>query len=214
MYKPDHCTFVVCKGFDDTPEGRARPGHFQGVATVVTKLFNVIRPDDAYFGRKDAAQCALVRRLAMDLDMGVNIVTIDTVREEDGLAMSSRNVRLTGPGERKAACVVYRSLCAAAELYQAGGGREAGGTIVVTSDDLALAVRTVLASEPLVTEVQYVSVDCGETMRPIQGPVPVLHPDREDGGETTTTTTTTVVISVACKIGSVRLIDNIVLGLD
>jgi pantoate--beta-alanine ligase len=156
------------------------------VATIVTKLFNIVNPTNAYFGQKDAAQCCLIRRIVRDLDMDVNIVVVDTVREPDGLAMSSRNAYLTVE-ERKAAPVVFRSLKTARELYHGSNGP-------ISAQQLKDAVHNVLKSEPLVTEVQYVSVDCRETMRPLQ-----------DVGEVG------AVISLACKIGSVRLIDNIIL---
>ena len=102
MYAKNHVTVVDPTVFDDIAEGKARPGHFSGVATIVTKLFNTIQPTNAYFGQKDAAQCVLIQRIVEDLDMDVNVNIIDTVREQDGLAMSSRNVYLT-PEERKAA---------------------------------------------------------------------------------------------------------------
>lgn len=178
------CHFL--QGFDDIAEGVSRPGHFKGVATIVTKLFNIVNPTNAYFGQKDAAQCCLIRRIVKDLDMDVNVVVMDTVREPDGLAMSSRNAYLTRE-ERKAAPIVYQSLCTARDLYQQSGE-------TLSAQQLQEAVQNVLQSDPLVSEVQYVSVDCRETMRP-------LRRVGEDGA----------IISLACKIGSVRLIDNMVL---
>jgi len=156
------------------------------VATVVTKLFNIVNPTNAYFGQKDAAQCCLIRRIVHDLDMDVNVVVMDTVREPDGLAMSSRNAYLK-PEERKVAPIVFRSLCTARDLYH-------GRSESVPAEQIQDAVQSVLRSEPLVTEVQYVSVDCRETMRPLQCV-------GEEGA----------IISLACKLGSVRLIDNMVL---
>eukprot|EP00588_Corethron_pennatum_P011278 CAMPEP_0194281742 /NCGR_PEP_ID=MMETSP0169-20130528/21464_1 /TAXON_ID=218684 /ORGANISM="Corethron pennatum, Strain L29A3" /LENGTH=220 /DNA_ID=CAMNT_0039026881 /DNA_START=24 /DNA_END=682 /DNA_ORIENTATION=- len=105
--RPSH-TFVELDGFDDTSEGASRPGHFRGVATIVTKLFNIVRPTAAYFGAKDVAQCVLIRNVVRDLDMSVRVRVCDTVREPDGLAMSSRNLRLTPPGRAAAPCV-YRA---------------------------------------------------------------------------------------------------------
>ena len=116
MYGSNHLTYVDAKGFDKIPEGRARPGHFSGVATIVTKLFNIVRPTNAYFGQKDAAQCVLIRRIVQDLDMDVNVVVHDTVREDDRLAMSSRNAYLTTE-ERKVAPVLYRALLAGRETF-------------------------------------------------------------------------------------------------
>jgi len=179
------------QGFDDIAEGRSRPGHFRGVATIVTKLLNIIQPTNAYFGQKDAAQCVLIRRIVEDLNMDVNIVVRDTVREEDGLAMSSRNAYLTAE-ERRAAPVVYRSLCAARTLFQ----RLRQDDESISCDELREAVERVLKSEPLVSEVQYVAVDDKATMRPCQCKV-----QKGDGA----------IISLACKVGNVRLIDNIVL---
>ena len=187
MYGANHLTYVDAKGFEKIPEGRARPGHFSGVATIVTKLFNIVRPTNAYFGQKDAAQCVLIRRIVQDLDMEVNVVVHDTIREDDGLAMSSRNAYLTME-ERKAAPVLYRALLAARETFLSGGD-------VIPAADLRNVVETELRSEPLVKEIQYVSVDDKETMQPIQKVI------RENGA----------IVSLACKVGSVRLIDNIVL---
>jgi len=185
MYGKNHVTFVEPEGFDDIPEGRSRPGHFRGVATIVTKLFNVVQPTNAYFGQKDAAQCCLIRRIVEDLDMDLNVIVKDTIREDDGLAMSSRNAYLTSD-ERSAAPIIYKALRTAKEEYMANPS--------ISSLTLADTVQSILKSEPLIGEVQYVSVDSKATMRPIQ------HVG-EDGG----------VISLACKVGSVRLIDNIVL---
>jgi pantoate--beta-alanine ligase len=185
MYGKNHVTYVDPEGFDNIPEGRSRPGHFRGVATIVTKLFNIIQPTNAYFGQKDAAQCCLIRRIVEDLDMDVNVCIMDTIREKDGLAMSSRNAYLSIE-ERKVAPAIYRSLCSAKELYAQKS--------VVSSSELIALVESVLRSEPLVSEIQYVTVDSKATMQPIEQM-------GEEGG----------VISLACKLGSVRLIDNIML---
>lgn len=156
------------------------------MATIVTKLFNIVQPTRAYFGQKDAAQCCLIRRIVQDLNMDLEVIVMDTIREPDGLAMSSRNAYLTET-ERAAAPAVYRSLCAARDLYSKSEEN-------VSSQDLIEAVEKVLRGEPLVSEVQYVSVDSRETMRPISlvG---------RDGA----------VVSLACKVGCVRLIDNIII---
>lgn len=187
MYGCNHLTYVNAKGFEKCAEGQARPGHFSGVATIVTKLFNIVRPTNAYFGQKDAAQCVLIRRIVEDLDMDVNVIVHDTVRENDGLAMSSRNAYLTTE-ERKAAPVLYRSLLAAKEMFLSSAD-------VIPAVDLRNVVEAKLRSEPLVKEIQYVSVDNKQTMQPIQK---VL---RQNGA----------IVSIACKVGSVRLIDNMVL---
>lgn len=185
MYGKNHVTFVDPEGFDDLPEGRSRPGHFRGVATIVTKLFNIVRPTNAYFGQKDAAQCCLIRRIVEDLDMDLNVIIKDTIREADGLAMSSRNAYLN-TDERKAAPVIYRALRSAKEQFIANPG--------ISSVELADTVKKTLKTEALMGDIQYVSVDSKATMRPV---------DRvgEEGA----------IISLACKVGSVRLIDNIVL---
>jgi pantoate--beta-alanine ligase len=185
MYGKFNVTYVDCSGFDDIPEGRARPGHFKGVATIVTKLFNIVQPTNAYFGQKDAAQCVLIRRIVDDLNMDINVIIGDTVREDDGLAKSSRNAYLSD-SERRAAPVVYRSLMAAKELFDRDPS--------VSGSDLVLTTQGVLKSEPLVSEIQYISVDSKETMQPTSRPT-------KDG----------TIVSLACKIGSVRLIDNVAL---
>jgi pantoate--beta-alanine ligase len=123
MYPEGFCTWVVVEGLTAGLCGMSRPGHFRGVCTVVTKLLNICRPQRAYFGQKDAQQLAVVKRMARDLDLGVDIVACPTVREPDGLAMSSRNARLTTT-ERAQSTVLYRALQAADNLVR-GGEREA-----------------------------------------------------------------------------------------
>ncbi|CAB9514475.1 Pantothenate synthetase [Seminavis robusta] len=190
MYGKNHDSFVSVEGFEDIAEGKARPGHFRGVATIVTKLFNIVQPSNAYFGQKDAAQCCLIQRIVDDLDMPLHVNVIPTVREPDGLAMSSRNAYLTTT-ERQAAPVVYRSLCAARDLFL---GLPAESSIPAAH--IQQVVESILASEPLVSEVQYVAIDNKANMRPIDDDV-----HRSEGA----------IISLAVKVGSVRLIDNIVL---
>lgn len=159
------------------------------MATVVTKLLNIVGPTNAYFGQKDAAQCVLIQRIVEDLNMDVNIVVKDTIREKDGLAMSSRNAYLTAE-ERMKAPVVYNSLCSAKTMFEQL--KEGEG---IPAEALKQAVQSVLQSEPLITDIQYVSVDHKATMRPVE------YVDRRSGA----------IISLACKLGNVRLIDNIVL---
>ncbi len=164
-------------------EGAERPGHFRGVATVVAKLFNVVQPDRAYFGQKDGQQVLVIKRLVADLDLPVQIVVAPTVREADGLAMSSRNVYLD-PQERKAAVVLSRALGRCEALYRAGE-RDAS--------KLRDAMSAVLADEPL-AEVAYVSVasvDTLEEMERVERPA---------------------MASLAVRIGKTRLIDNVLLG--
>jgi pantoate--beta-alanine ligase len=189
MYGQNHQTYVDAHGFDDISEGKCRPGHFKGVATIVTKLFNIVQPTNAYFGQKDAAQCVLIQRIVQDLDINVNVHIVPTMREEDGLAMSSRNVYLK-ENERAAASVLYKSLQAAQAVYESAF---AGG-FPISSNVLQDVVQNTLDEEPMVSDIQYISIDCKENMMPLS--------DVDENG---------AIISIACKIGNVRLIDNIIL---
>jgi pantoate--beta-alanine ligase len=182
-----HCPQT--QGFDNIAEGKSRPGHFRGVATIVTKLFNIVQPTNAYFGQKDAAQCVLIRRLVEDLDMDINLIIKETVRESDGLAMSSRNTYLTEE-ERRIAPIVYKSLCAGRDLFNKLQDNEC-----IPAITLYQAVESTLRSEPLISEIQYIAVDSKATMRTID------QVDKSSGA----------IISLAIKVGSVRLIDNIIL---
>ena len=147
IYPPGFNTWVDALGPAQGVEGLYRPGHFRGVATVVTKLLNITRPDRAYFGQKDGQQTAVVRQLVRDLDLMTEIVVVPTVREESGLAWSSRNAYLT-PDQRTAAAVIYRALTHAGNLY-ASGQRHAA--------TIAGEVRNMINSEPLVNGIDYVS---------------------------------------------------------
>lgn len=189
MYNQHHCCYVEPVGFDDLREGQARPGHFRGVATVVTKLFNIVQPTNAYFGQKDAAQCVLIQRLVKDLDMDLNIHVMSTIREEDGLAMSSRNAYLNKE-ERAAAVVLYKSLCAGKEVYESAFASQ----MPIDAEIIRETVEGRLQKEPLVSRIEYVSVDSKETMQPL----------KEVGVDG-------AIVSIACKVGSVRLIDNFIL---
>jgi pantoate--beta-alanine ligase len=179
MYPPGFQTHVEPGRLADPMEGAGRPGHFRGVTTVVTKLFNAVRPDAAVFGQKDFQQLAIVRRMVIDLDMGIEIVAAPTVREADGLAMSSRNRRLTEQDRSAAACVP-RALDAAAQVMNTGERR---------SDRLLGAARAVLETEPR-ARLEYVSVADADTLEPLD----VI--DRP------------AVIAAAVWFGEVRLIDN------
>lgn len=156
MYPEGFCTWVEVEGLTAGLCGRSRPGHFRGVCTVVSKLFNICVPDRAYFGEKDAQQLAVIRRMVRDLDMPLTVVPCPTVREPDGLALSSRNARLT-PEERAQAPALYRALSAARHLV-AGGEREAAR--------LDSAVRAILA-EATLGEVDYVGIVSADDLEPV-----------------------------------------------
>lgn len=179
MYPEQYHTTVDVAKITDPLCGRSRPGHFRGVATVVTKLFNIVHPHRAYFGQKDAQQVAVISRLVEDLNIDLTVVTVPIVREPDGLAMSSRNVYLD-PVDRKAALVLHQSLRAAKEAVVAGN-REA--------PRLAELVRELITKEPRAS-LEYVEVLC----------LPNLFPCAELKGR--------VLIAVAARFGATRLIDN------
>lgn len=182
VYPPGFCTSISLGALAERLEGVHRSGHFQGVATVVCKLFNMVAPQRAYFGQKDAQQTVIVRRLVADLDMPVAVVVCPTVREPDGLAMSSRNVYL-GIAERQAATVLVRALRAAAAKFDAGE-RDA--------EVLRGVLRGVLATEPLAV-VEYTSVADPATLEELMWV-----------GEQ-------ALVSLAVRIGTTRLIDNVIL---
>jgi pantoate--beta-alanine ligase len=182
IYPPGFQTLVTVRDLAQPLEGRARPTHFQGVATVVAKLFNIVQPTRAYFGQKDAQQTVVVRQMARDLNFGVEIVVCPTVREADGLAMSSRNKYLD-PAQRRAATVLYRALSRARAAYAAG---ERNGRVL-----RALMTETITA-EPL-ARLDYVSAADPRTLAELD---PI-----EDG----------VLLSLAVFFGPTRLIDNLML---
>jgi pantoate--beta-alanine ligase len=182
MYPPGFETFVDVGAVAELLEGASRPGHFRGVATVVLKLFNIVQPTRAYFGQKDAQQLAVIRKLVRDLDLPVEIVAMPTVREADGLAMSSRNAYLT-PEQRRAAPVLWQALSLAQELWTRG---------VRDAEAYRSRLREVIAAEKL-AQLEYVSVADPETLQElerVQGPA---------------------LVSLAVRIGSTRLIDNVTL---
>jgi len=183
IYPPGASTFVDVGGVTEMLEGAHRPGHFRGVATVVAKLFNIVEPARAYFGRKDAQQLVVVRKLVRDLRFDVEIVGMPIVREPDGLALSSRNAYLS-PAEREAALVLSRALREAEQLF--GGGDRDG-------ERVRAAMRDLIAREPL-ARVDYVSVADPESLREL---------DRIES---------TALVSLAVRIGATRLIDNVTLG--
>ncbi|GMF10509.1 unnamed protein product [Phytophthora lilii] len=191
MYSPHHRCFVDPEGFDDLVEGQCRKGHFRGVATVVTKLFNIVQPTHAFFGQKDAAQVVLIKRMVSDLNIPVDIEVVPIVREADGLALSTRNQYLS-PVEREAAAVLHRGLALAQDLFHKA---KQSGKMTVDAAALRDVVREEYEREPLVTAIDYVSVGSKETMQEVS------EVDTVEGA----------IISVAVKLGQCRLIDNIVL---
>jgi pantoate--beta-alanine ligase len=182
MYPPHAATFVEVAGLSDKLEGKSRPGHFRGVATVVTKLFEIVTPHVAAFGQKDAQQALIVKTLVRDLMLNVEVLVLPTKREADGVAMSSRNV-LLGVEERRAARAIPRALEAAAAAAEAGE-RDAGGILG--------AARTVLGGERLL-RLDYLELVDTERL----DPVPKLQKE--------------TLLVVAVFAGTTRLIDNIVL---
>jgi pantoate--beta-alanine ligase len=179
IYPPGHTTFVEPGGPAEGLEGALRPGHFRGVATVVCGLLNLVRPDVAVFGKKDAQQLAVIRRMVRDLHLPVDILAAETVREADGLALSSRNAYLS-PEERRAAAVLYNALRAAEQAIASGERR---------GDEVRRVMHEVLASEPL-ARVEYAAVVDAETFQPVDALAGSL------------------VLPLAVRIGSTRLIDN------
>lgn len=184
VYPKGFATYVTVEGLSDPMEGAARPGHFRGVSTVLTVLFNTIRPDFAFFGQKDAQQTLVVRRLVRDLAFDIEVVVLPTVREQTGLALSSRNAYLNDE-QRKAAAVLYRALSQAREVYLEGERNP---------KRLAEAVRAQVESEPL-ARLEYVGVVDAETMEKFDR-IPEERP---------------ALIALAAHVGPTRLIDNIVL---
>jgi len=185
IYPEGFSTKVKVSGISERLCGAFRPGHFDGVATVVCKLFNLVKPTRAYFGQKDFQQTVLVNRMVKDLNLDVDVIACPTVREEDGLAMSSRNAYL-GPEERSAATVIYRTLQAAAKMIKSGAAGPA---------DIKNSLETMLKEEPLVSELQYAGVYDTRTL------------------EEVTEYKKEVLLAIALKIGKTRLIDNLLVEL-
>jgi pantoate--beta-alanine ligase len=184
MYPKDFFTYVNVSGLSKPLEGETRPGHFRGVATVVAILLNTVRPDFAFFGQKDAQQAVIIKRMVRDLAFDTEIVVLPTVREDSGLAISSRNLYLS-PEEQQSASVIHRGLTKAKEVFKKG--ERHGGK-------LEEIVRTTIEGEPRV-RVDYVSVIDAETLEKL---------DKLDERLT--------LIVVAAYVGKTRLIDNVVLN--
>ncbi len=179
MYPPEFSSWVDVEKVTERLEGTSRPGHFRGVATVVAKLFNIVQPTRAYFGQKDAQQVTVIKRMVADLNMETKVVVVPTVREDDGLAMSSRNIYLNRK-ERQAAIVLFKALTLARQLRQ-GGEKDA--------DKIRQQMTALIQKEPL-AQIDYVSIANAETLEELS----LL--DRP------------AVALLAVRIGKTRLIDN------
>ena len=184
IYGENFSTYVYVENLTETLEGASRPGHFRGVATVVTILFNTIRPDFAFFGQKDAQQVAVIKRLTQDLGFDTEIVSMPIIREESGLAMSSRNSRLSDE-ERQKASIIYKALFEGKKAVK-NGERNAL--------KISEIVRQMLETEPL-SKIDYIAVVDNQTLEPIEK-----------------ITENEVLLAVAVKFGDIRLIDNVILN--
>lgn len=182
MYPLDFSFHIEGGWITERLEGASRPGHFRGVTTVVAKLFNIIQPTCAYFGQKDAQQAAVIRKMVADLNMNVEIKTCSTVREPDGLAMSSRNTYLK-PSERRAATILYRALILSEKLWKEGEKN---------AKRIRNEMKALIDKEPMAS-VDYISLADGNTMNEV---------DEACKG---------TLVSLAVKIGNTRLIDNTIL---
>lgn len=184
IYPPEFSTYVTVEGLSEQLEGASRQGHFRGVATVVAILLNIVRPDVAFFGQKDAQQAAVLKRMVRDLAFDTRVVVLPIVREESGLALSSRNAYLTDE-QKRAATVLHRGLSRASRAYSEGERR---------ADRLVEIVSATIAAEPL-ARVDYISLNDAEDFQPL-----AQVEERP------------ALLSVAVYIGKTRLIDNMVLG--
>jgi pantoate--beta-alanine ligase len=182
IYPPQFNSWVEMGGITEKLEGASRPGHFRGVATVVAKLFNIVQPDKAYFGQKDAQQLIVIKKMASDLDMNLEVIAVPTVREPDGLAMSSRNTYLNAE-ERKQAVVLYQALKLAQKLYTEGEK---------DAQSIRQQMTALIEKQPL-ANIDYISIADAETLDELE----IVKPP--------------ALVSLAVKIGKTRLIDNVVL---
>ena len=182
MYPAPFNSWVEMGKITERLEGASRPGHFRGVTTVVAKLFNIIQPTRAYFGQKDAQQAIVIKKMVTDLDMNLEIVTVPTVRESDGLAMSSRNIYLNSE-QRQAAVVIYQALSLAQELWSQGEK---------DTERIRQKIIALIKKQPL-ANIDYVSIADNETLDELD----TIRPP--------------VLVSLAINIGKTRLIDNVVL---
>jgi pantoate--beta-alanine ligase len=183
MYPQGSSSWVNVEKVTDRLEGAIRPGHFRGVATVVAKLFNIVQPTRAYFGQKDAQQVVVIKRMVADLNMNLEVVVVPTVRESDGLAISSRNVYLN-PQERQAALVLWKSLNLARQLWLEGERK---------AERVRQQMASLIQKEPL-ARIEYISIAHPETL------------------EELTEIDQPALVSLAVRVGKTRLIDNVTLG--
>ena len=183
MYPPRFSSHVEVDNLARRLEGASRPGHFKGVTTVVAKLFNIIQPTRVYFGQKDAQQTVVIKKMVADLNMNLKVITLPTVREPDGLAISSRNSYLN-PRERQAALVLYQSLMLAKKLWRQGEK---------DAEKLRQEMARLIRKEPLAA-IDYISIADTEALEELEEVKPPA------------------LVSLAVKIGETRLIDNVVLG--
>jgi pantoate--beta-alanine ligase len=186
MYPQGYATYVHVEGLTAGLCGASRPGHFRGVVTVVTKLFCAVRPHVAVFGQKDAQQAFVIRRMTQDLNMGIEILMAPTIREPDGLAMSSRNVYLS-PQERPHAAVLFQALNHARALVESGER---------SADRIIHSMRERILAEPVHKTIDYIALVDTETLQPLT---------HLRGG---------VLIALAVRIGKIRLIDNMIVHVD
>lgn len=185
MYPDGFSTHVEVTRLSDSLCGAFRPGHFRGVATVVAKLFNIVNPTRAYFGQKDYQQSVIIKRMVRDLDMDIDVVVCPTIREKDGLAMSSRNAYLT-PAERGAAATLYRALKEAADGFQSG---------IINIELATQTMRERILQEPLFTKLDYAGVYDPETLEELDDKRQLM------------------LLAAAAWIGNTRMIDNILVTL-
>ncbi|GAB6183774.1 pantoate--beta-alanine ligase [Thermodesulfovibrio hydrogeniphilus] len=180
LYPEGYSTYVCVENISNKLCGKFRPNHFRGVATIVCKLFNIVRPTRAYFGQKDYQQTVIIQRMVEDLNMDVELIVCPTIREEDGLAMSSRNLYLN-ERERKAATIIYKALREGERLLREGEEPQ----------EVTKKIHEILKSEPLVREIQYAGVFDPLTLDEVN--------ERQNK----------YLIAIALKIGDTRLIDNV-----
>jgi pantoate--beta-alanine ligase len=185
LYPGDYLTFVTVEKLSDKLCGKFRPGHFRGVATIVCKLFNIVMPTRAYFGQKDYQQSLIIRKMVEDLNFDIEIIVCPTIREQDGLAMSSRNLYLNEE-ERKSATVIYKALQEGEKLLKEG----------VEPSEVNLKMLEILKKEPLIKQIQYAGVYDPLTLEEIT--------EKQDK----------YLLAIAIKLGDTRLIDNIIVEIN